>query len=138
MSVYQNPYQDQGMHKGAPASSFIKAKNLRRNMTMAEKKLWEVLKDKHFKGYKFRRQHPIHIFIVDFYCHELGLVIEIDGEYHNEAIQIAKDIERSELLRFQDIHVIRFTNDQVINEIKRVLDHLSNYILEITPHPKGS
>ena len=136
MAVDQNPYQDQGMHKGAPPSSFIKAKNLRRNMTMAEKKLWEVLKDKKFKGYKFRRQHPIHIFIVDFYCHELGLVIEIDGEYHNEATQISIDFERSEILKFQDLHVIRFTNDQVLNKIERVMDTLSNYILEIAPIAK--
>src|SRR5690554_91348 len=111
MKASQNPYHDHGMHKGAPASSFIKARHLRQNMTSAEKRLWEFLKEKQL-GYKFRRQHPIHIYIVDFYCHELGLIIEVDGEYHNEAAQIKKDTERSELLKFQDLNIMRFSNDE--------------------------
>ena len=137
MKVDQNPYHDQGMYKGAPPSSFIKAKILRRNMTTSEKRLWEFLKNKEFHGHKFRRQHPIHIYIVDFYCHELGLIIEIDGGYHNEAAQISKDLERSDLLKFQDLHVIRFTNDDVINSIGKVLDDLKQYISEISLPPKG-
>lgn len=133
MKFDQNPYHDQGMHKGAPPSSFIKAQNLRRNMTTSEKSLWEFLKNKRFQGYKFRRQHPIHIYIVDFYCHELGLIIEIDGGYHSEAAQTSKDLERSDLLKFQDLHVIRFTNDMVITSIGKVLDDLKQHISEITP-----
>lgn len=136
MKVNQNPYHDQGMHKGAPSSSFIKARNLRLNMTTSEKKLWELLKDKRFQGYKFRRQHPIHIYIVDFYCHELGLIIEVDGEYHNDPLQISKDLERSDLLKFQELHIIRFTNDQVLNSIGKVLNDLKQYIIDISPPPK--
>lgn len=135
MTVNENPYQHQGMYKGAPASSFIKAKNLRQNMTATEKIMWEVLKNKQFLGYKFRRQHPIHIYIVDFYCHELELIIEIDGEYHNQTAQISKDLERSSLLKFQNLHVIRFSNERVYNSIDDVLRNLTQYVVEL-PHHK--
>ena len=108
------------MHKGAPPSSFNKAKNLRRNTIKTEKILWEFLKNKQFQGHKFRRQHPILISIANYYRHELGLIIEIDGEYHNIAQQITKDLERSDLLKFQDIHVICFTNGDVINSTGKV------------------
>ncbi|WP_245574880.1 endonuclease domain-containing protein [Aequorivita capsosiphonis] len=134
----QNLYRDLGMHKGAPPSSFIKAKNLRLNMTIAEKILWEYLRNKQFQGHKFRRQHPIHIYIVDFYCHELSLIIEIDGEYHQKTAQINKDIERQVLLKFQDLHLIRFTNMEVINTIEKVLEDLKQYISEMSGDPKGS
>ena len=133
MKSNQNLYQDQGMHKGAPQSSFIKAKYLRRNMTTAERRLWDFLKNKELLGYKFRRQHPIHIYIVDFYCHELRLIIEIDGEYHNEGAQIGKDLERSDLLKFQGLQLIRFTNEEVINSTEKVLEDLSSYIKLIIP-----
>ncbi len=125
------------MYKGAPSSSFVKARSLRLNMTTAEKRLWEFLKDKKFEGLKFRRQHPLHIYIVDFYCHKLGLIIEIDGEYHNEALQINKDLERSELLKFQGLHIVRFTNDEVNNSIEKVLNDLKEYILEVPHQTKG-
>ncbi|SDV99359.1 endonuclease domain-containing protein [Aequorivita viscosa] len=134
----KNPYHNQGMHKGAPPSSFIKAKILRQNMTEAEKRLWQFLKNKQLQDYKFRRQHPIHIYIVDFYCHELRLIIEIDGEYHNRADQISKDIERSELLKLQGLHIIRFSNKEVINSIGKVLTDLEKYISGISPKPKES
>jgi very-short-patch-repair endonuclease len=82
--------------------------------------LWNKLKDNPW-GCKFRRQHPIHIFIVDFYCHRLKLVIEIDGGYHNEPDQILKDRERSELLEFQDLKIIRFSNEEVKYDIDKVV-----------------
>jgi very-short-patch-repair endonuclease len=77
------PNYDEGMWKGAPESSFAKAKALRKDETQAEKILWAKLRNNQLKGYKFRRQHPIGLYIVDFYCHQLKLVIEIDGDYHN-------------------------------------------------------
>lgn len=79
------------MFKGAPRSAFIKARLLRNKMTVAESTLWTYLQNKRFEGYKFRRQHPLHLYIVDFYCHELGLVIEIDGEYHETTEQQEED-----------------------------------------------
>ncbi|MBK5193494.1 MAG: endonuclease domain-containing protein [Flavobacteriaceae bacterium] len=109
------------MYKGAPPDSFAKAKYLRDNMTDAEKLLWEKLKNNQLKGFKFRRQHPIHIYIVDFYCHKLKLIIEIDGGYHNSKEQKLLDAERSEILKFQELEIIRFTNDEVLGNIEFVM-----------------
>ncbi len=129
-----NPYHDLGMYKGAPLESFLKAKELRENMTEAEKILWEKLRDNRFEDYKFRRQHPIHIYIVDFYCHELKLVIEIDGGYHTTEQQKVRDTERSEILVFQDLKIIRFTNEEVLNNMESVLEILKQQINSL-PRP---
>ena len=132
-----NPYHDQSMFKGAPESSFVKAKKLRENMTEAEKTLWEFLKNDQLEGFKFRRQHPVHLFIVDFYCHKLKLVIEIDGEYHDTKEQKELDNTRTELLKFQDLHVIRFTNEEVLNNIDAVVTAIKKEIINPFPDPKG-
>jgi very-short-patch-repair endonuclease len=124
----QNLNHDESMWKGAPANSFLLAKRLRGRMTQAEILLWDKLKNKQFKGYKFRRQHPIHHFIVDFYCHELKLIIEIDGKYHDSEEQKSKDINRSELLAFQGLREIRFTNEEIINTLDFVLKKLEEQI----------
>jgi len=116
-----HPYHDESMYKGAPPDSFAKAQFLRDNMTDAEKLLWEKLEDNKLKGLKFRRQHPIHIYIVDFYCHKLKLIIEIDGGYHDSKEQKLLDAERSEILKFQELEIIRFTNDEVLENIEFVL-----------------
>jgi len=83
------------------------------------------------KIYKFRRQHVINKFIVDFYCIELGLVIEIDGNIHKK--QEEADIEREEFLKSKGCHIIRFTNEEVLNEIEYVLEFTKSYIEEISP-----
>ncbi len=123
-----HPYHDESMYKGAPPDSFAKAKFLRDNMTDAEKSLWERLKDNKFKGFKFRRQHPIHIYIVDFYCHKLKLIIEIDGGYHDSKEQKLLDAERSEILKFQELEIIRFTNDEVLGHIEFVMRKIEEKI----------
>jgi len=110
------PNYNEGMWKGAPQSSFLKAQSLRINETEAEKILWEKLKNKQLRGCKFRRQHPISLYIADFYCHQLKLVIEIDGEYHSVQEQIEKDRERTQILESTGLQIIRFTN----NEIKEI------------------
>src|SRR5690606_19575974 len=122
------PYHDGSMYKGAPNSAFLKARLLRNNMTAAEKTLWIYLQNKKFEGYKFRRQHPLHLFIVDFYCHELGLIIEVDGAYHETKEQEEADEKRTELLKFQGLTVIRFTNDEVLADIDSVLTKIKNAI----------
>ena len=116
---------DNSMWKGAPASGFLKAQSLRENSTEAEVYLWERLKSNQFQGLEFRRQHPIGIYIVDFYCHQHKLIIELDGEYHNTQVQIKKDQERTDFLCFQGLKVIRFTNEQALTEIDGVLDIIS-------------
>ena len=123
-----NPYHDESMYKGAPPDSFAKAKFLRDNMTDAEKSLWEKLKDNKLKGFKFRRQHPIHIYIVDFYCHKLKLIIEIDGGYHDSKEQKLLDAERSEILKFQELEIIRFANEEVLGNIEFVIRKIEEKI----------
>lgn len=126
-----HPHHQDSMYKGAPAESFAKAKLLRENMTPAEKVLWEKLKDGQMQ-FKFRRQHPIHIFIVDFYCHKLKLVIEVDGDYHQTDEQKVRDSERSVTLEFQGLEVLRFTNDQVLNQLGFVMEQIYEKILSLT------
>lgn len=81
--VFHKKSIDTTLNFGAKSEIFKKAEMLRNNMTIPEKKLWKRLKGNQLMGYKFRRQHPIDIFVVDFYCHKAKLVIEIDGENHN-------------------------------------------------------
>ncbi len=88
-------------------------------MTPAETALWERLKNKQLHGLKFRRQHPLHHFILDFYCHAHQLAIEIDGPIHDQ--QQSYDYARTECLTQHEFKVIRFTNDEVLNDIDRVL-----------------
>ena len=84
---------------------------LRDNQTFAERVLWQELRTKQL-GHKFRRQHPLHGFIVDFYCYELMLVIEIDGPVH-DLLQI-RDAMKDRILQQHGFTVLRFTNDQVL------------------------
>lgn len=121
-------YHDESMWKGAPAHHFLLAKQLRERMTEAEILMWDKLKNKQFKGYKFRRQHPIHHFIVDFYCHTLQLIIEIDGKYHDSEEQKKEDLNRTELLQFQGLRAIRFSNEAVIHNMDLVLKKLEEAI----------
>ncbi|WP_241773462.1 endonuclease domain-containing protein [Chryseobacterium sp. Leaf394] len=118
------PNYDEGMWKGAPESSFVKAKALRKDETQAEKILWAKLRNNQLKGYKFRRQHPIGLYIVDFYCHQLKLVIEIDGDYHNIQEQIEKDKERTQNLETDGLHLIRFTNKDVMENLEKIISEI--------------
>jgi len=124
----ENPYHDQSMWKGASPEIFKRAKYLRENMTSTESKLWEELRASKLEGYKFRRQHPIHRFIADFYCHKLKLIIEVDGKYHEQEHQIKSDQERDELLNYQGIEIIRFTNNEVLSNIKKVVQQIKDKI----------
>lgn len=124
------PNYVEGMWKGAPPESFSKAQFLRTVMTNAENLLWEKLKNNQFHGLKFRRQHPVHLFIADFYCHKYRLIIEIDGGYHESEIQRKKDEERTQLLMDNDLTVIRFSNEEVENNMTEVLTRLRKVIEE--------
>lgn len=122
-------------HYNAKPDIFEKAIDLRRSMTNAEKMLWQKLKNRQLDGYKFRRQHPIHIFIVDFYCHQLRLAIEIDGKIHEEKKEY--DEGRTAELERYGITVIRFTNEQVENNISEVV-HQIRYPISSKPLPTPS
>lgn len=98
-------------------------KNLRNNMTKAEIILWSKLKGKQL-GYKFRRQHGIGNYVVDFYCPKLKLIIEIDGDVHAYNSQIIKDKERQNYLESLGLKVLRYANNDIKNNISGVLDDL--------------
>lgn len=104
---------DRNMFYGARPHIFQKAKALRNNMTDAEKMLWSRLSRKQL-GYRFKAQHPIDIFIADFYCHELKLVVELDGGIHDASEQKTYDEGRTSELEAFGIKVIRFTNHEIL------------------------
>ena len=121
------------LHLGADEETFRRAKHLRRNMTKPEKILWDELKSRKLDGLKFRRQHPLKYYIADFYCHEQKLVIEIDGEIHQEESYNDHDEIRSAVLENYGIKVIRFSNEDVINGLEKVKQDISNYIRNNPP-----
>ena len=104
-------------------------------MTPAEKKLWDYLKGKSLSGFKFRRQHPIKKFIVDFYCHELKLVIELDGSIHDQPDQAEHDLGRKFELEEFGLKVIRFRNEEVFDLTEEVLDRISRFLAPPRPSP---
>jgi len=119
---------DKNMYCRAKPVTLETASLLRKRMTYSESLLWEKLKGKQLLGLRFRRQHPIDMFIVDFYCHKAKLVIEIDGEIHLD--QIEYDDGREAEIEKYNIKIIRFTNDEVNNNIKVVIQKIESVIKE--------
>ena len=116
------------------------ARNLRERQTKAEKVFWKYIRNRKFMNLKFRRQYPItferNTFIVDFYCHKLKLIIEIDGPIHLNPGVRKKDQERQKFLEAMGFRVIRFQNEGVLTNIKNVLKRLRCEIP--SPHtPRG-
>lgn len=111
------------------------SRQLRKNQTEAEKKLWKHLKSKQMKGLKFRRQQPIDSYIVDFVCFENKLVIELDGSQHIDNKE--KDIIRDDHLKSNGFFVVRFCNNDVMNNIEGVLTEIFNFCCNHPPltHP---
>ena len=103
---------------------FERAKAMRENMTKAEIAVWNLLKSKNMLGLRFKPQHPIDIFIADFYCHALKLVIEVDGGIHKSVDQKENDIVREAELEHWGIKVIRFTNEEVKNNITHIQNEI--------------
>ena len=114
--VYKRRTIERTMFYGAKADTFKFAEELRKNLTEAELVLWDKLKQNKLNGYKFKLQHPIKLFIADFYCHKAKLVIEIDGKIHSTKESKEYDINRSYEFDQLGLKVIRFTNSEVINK----------------------
>lgn len=108
------------MFLGANNLIFENAKELRKNLTNAELILWEYLKQKPF-GCKFRRQHPLGNYIADFYCHKVKLVIEIDGDVHDNLDVKRQDEVKEKDLKEAGLSVVRFRNEVVIREIESII-----------------
>jgi len=99
----------------------LRARELRRDMTPAERKLWQHLRDGHLDGAHFRKQHAVGTYFVDFFCARSKLVIEVDGDSH--AVQVEYDAERTRWLNEEKRYrVIRFTNREVLGNIDGVLE----------------
>jgi len=125
------------MHYGATMEIFQIAERLRRDMTAPEKIIWDRV-CKNQLGVRIRRQHPVWKFIADFYCHEVKLVIEIDGGIHLRSENKEYDISRAIILKEFQIEILRFTNDEVINEpdiviekIKRTIETLKQKLVQM-------
>jgi len=112
------------MFFGAKPDLFEKASLLRENMTESEALLWSHLKDIKSFGVKFRRQHPLVIFILDFYCHPARLAIEVDGAYHFGKDQREYDLGREGELARLGIKTIRFTNEEVTKNLNSVVQKI--------------
>jgi len=124
--VMTDSYGD-NLHKGATGKLFEYSRELRQSSTEAEKLLWERLRNRKLNGLKFRRQHPIDKYIVDFYCHEKRLVIELDGSVHNINENAAYDRARTVELGGLKITVIRFRNVEVENDMESVLEKIGEF-----------
>ena len=115
-------------HLEARASVFENARQLKNNLTEAEDKLWQALRNKKLCGLKFRRQHPVDSYILDFYCHEKKLAIEVDGKIHLKKEIQEYDDDRTYTLQQQDIKVIRFTNEEVFSDVFKVLNEIKKHL----------
>ena len=107
------------------------ARNMRHTATDAEHLMWQVLRAKRFLNLKFRRQHVIQPYIVDFYCHEISLVIELDGSQHGTDTAIEYDAERAQFLEVLGLKVVRYWNHDVLGRTDVVLEDLWNVCFEL-------
>ena len=106
---------------------FERAKKLRNNVTPTEMILWGRLKE-YFPNLKFRRQHPVSFYIVDLYCHTENLVIEIDGSIHDfEEVKISDEIRQKDL-EYLGLKVIRFTTNEIKNNLEAVLQTIEKHL----------
>jgi very-short-patch-repair endonuclease len=125
-------------HGVLPQDLLMNARELRKGQTDAEALLWLLLRDRRLAGFKFRRQHPVPPYVLDFYCHEKRLAVELDGGQHAE--QVTKDERRMRELAKQGIRVLRFWDNQVLGEIGAVLEALWSALYEEegrdSPHPE--
>ena len=129
--LYKNELKNRGLittgfHLPYNASLISRAKEMRRNMTNAEKKLW---KD-YLRNFKYRvlRQRLIDHYIVDFYCAKLKLVIEVDGGVHNNKIQKEYDKQRTIFLNTYGLTVIRFKNEEIQNDFEKVCKKIQSFL----------
>jgi very-short-patch-repair endonuclease len=119
---------DDKLFNGAKAKIFENARELRKASTVAEDLLWQELRNRKLQGLKFRRQHPINIYVADFFCSEKQLAIEVDGNIHNTKEAKEYDEARTTDLASMSIQVIRFTNNEVEKDMPSVLRGITDFI----------
>ena len=136
--AYLGKTTEKALYYGAFPDTFRLSRSLRKKMTTAEKILWKELRNRSLKRYKFRRQHPVREFVVDFYCHEKQLVIEVDGAIHQKSDISKRDLNRTAELERMGIKVIRFTNEEVINNIDEVKEKIFYTLTSPSPEGEGA
>jgi len=114
-----------------PEDLRIWAREMRCTMTDAEALLWKLIRNRRIAGAKFRRQHPIGRYILDFYCDEKQLAIELDGGQHTDTVRY--DERRDAWLRAQGIEVLRFWNNQVLTETEEVMETIYRALTSTVP-----
>ena len=115
-----------------------KARSLRRNETWAERTVWRWLRDRRFTGYKFRRQQPIGPYVLDFFCAEAKLAIELDGGQHGLPSKKEHDEKRTEFLKESGIRVMRFWNGELRRQPEAVRTMIFNALQERAPRALAS
>lgn len=123
------------MFNGADANLFERAKKLRKQQTAAEEVLWMYLKQKPLY-FKFRRQHPFGIYILDFYCHRLKLGIEVDGSVHEDDAVKQHDQQREQTLTLLGIQILRFTNNQIMTNLPEVQQSIETKLSSLSQSQK--
>ncbi len=103
-------------------------RRLRRDSTVPEQRIWRLLRDRQLSGYKFRRQHGLGPYVVDFYCPKFKLVVEIDGDSHSSLKAQAYDARRTAYFRLFGMDVIRFANAEVWSKPEAVVEQIYQYI----------
>ena len=115
------------------SGSLMLTRELRQTSTDAESLLWDRLRNRQLLGFKFRRQHQIGKYVVDFYCDKAKLVIECDGGIHSRAQAWHHDQNREAYMSALGLRTLRFTNEEVLNETERVLSEISDYLRAAQP-----
>ena len=112
-----------------------RARQLRKDETWAEKLVWRWLRDRRFSGYKFRRQHPLGIYYLDFFCEEAELNVELDGSQHGFPDQRKHDLEREKFLQSRGIKTLRFWNLHLRRNTQSIRDAIFEELQKRAPHP---
>jgi leucyl-tRNA synthetase len=126
--VYNTSPQPSPKVEGVPTQiSYITelAREMRKSPTSTEAIMWEILRNRNLDGLKFKRQQPFSRYIADFYCHELSLIIELDGDIHLKTADY--DNQRSKELEGLNLKVVRFSNDEISNDLNKVLSKILSY-----------
>ena len=129
--IYSRIINESKHNLGASSNIKQKSRELRKIMTETEKILWSKLWKKQQNGIYFRRQHPYNIYILDFYCFQANLVIEVDGPIHDMTIEY--DSERTRFLESSGLKVLRFTNEDIESRIDWVLELINGYLISNPP-----
>ena len=127
-------------HRTAPDYVIVLAREFRKNPTDPEAFLWECIRDRRLNGFKFRRQHPIGRYIADFFCGDVGLVVELDGGVYSEADRIIYDGIRDEEMVLRGLRVLRIKNKELVTDPEGIIAAIAKTLIsllhEVTPHPQ--